>query len=220
MPRLIPVAGQKGGVGKTTTAMSLAAVTARSSRVLLVDVDPQQSATWWAERADEDLPFDFTNETDPGNLTRLRELPYDVIFIDTPGSLEGRDVLAAVLDAADFAILPTEPSPLSIAPLMRTISDVVRPRGVEYRVLLNKVDPRVPQDATDAEALLDGSGVDRFQTVVRNYKIHAMSPLEGKVVTQYSDSRIAAKAVDDYQRVALEMFAIWAHRSPVTVGAR
>ena len=126
MPRLIPVAGQKGGVGKTTTAMSLAAVTARSSRVLLVDVDPQQSATWWAERAEDNLPFDFTSDTDPSNLARLRELPYDVIFIDTPGSLEGRDVLAAVLDAADFAILPTEPSPLSIAPLMRTISDVVQ----------------------------------------------------------------------------------------------
>lgn len=220
MARLIPVAGQKGGVGKTTTAMSLAAVTAESSRVLLVDVDPQQSSTWWAERAGDDLPFDFASDTDPGNLARLRELPYDVVFIDTPGSLEGRDVLTAVLEAADFAILPTEPSPLSVAPLIRTVTEVVRPRGVDYRVLLNKVDPRVPQDATDAEGLLDGAGLHRFQTHVRNYKVHAMSPLEGKVVTQYTDSRIAAKAIDDYRRVALEMYAIWSRTPLAAAGAR
>lgn len=220
MPRLIPVAGQKGGVGKTTTAMSLAAVTAESSRVLLVDVDPQQSSTWWAERAGDELPFDFASDTDPTHLARLRELPYDVIFIDTPGSLESRDVLAAVLEAADFVILPTEPSPLSVAPLIRTVTDVVRPRGIDYRVLLNKVDPRVPQDALDAEALLDGANLHRFNAHVRNYKVHAMSPLEGKVVTQYPDSRIAAKAIDDYRRVALEMYAAWTQAPRVLVEAR
>lgn len=220
MPRLIPVAGQKGGVGKTTTAMSLAAVTAESSRVLLVDVDPQQSSTWWAERAGDDLPFDFASDTDPTHLARLRELPYDVIFIDTPGSLEGRDVLAAVLEAADFAILPTEPSPLSVAPLIRTVTEVVRPRGIDYRVLLNKVDPRVPQDAIEAEALLDGANLHRFNAHVRNYKVHAMSPLEGKVVTQYTDSRIAAKAIDDYRRVALEMYAAWTQAPRLLAEAR
>ena len=52
----ITVANVKGGVGKTTTAMFLAAGLARHGRTLLVDADPKGSALRWSEQAD-DLPF-------------------------------------------------------------------------------------------------------------------------------------------------------------------
>lgn len=79
--------------------------------------------------------------------------------------------------------------------------------------MLNKIDPRVPVELTDAEALLDGAGLLRFKSAIRDYKIHKMAPVEGKVVTQYADgdSRIAAKAREDYRRVALELTSLWAH---------
>ena len=43
--KVVAVVNQKGGAGKTTTTMNLAAVASEGSRVLVVDVDPQQSAT-------------------------------------------------------------------------------------------------------------------------------------------------------------------------------
>jgi chromosome partitioning protein len=208
--RVVAVAGQKGGVGKTTTAMSLAAVAAEAARVLVVDVDPQGSATWWAERAGEGLPFDFTADTNPEHLARLRAAPYDVVIVDTPGSLEAGDVLATVLAAADYAVLPTEPAALAIVPLITTVRSLVAPAGVAYRVLLNKVDPRSPGDVDDARALLNAQGIPMFSGIVRTYKAHERASLSGLVVTQYPEERATRNAVDDYRRVALELFATWA----------
>jgi chromosome partitioning protein len=211
--KLVAVANQKGGAGKTTTAMNLAAIAAENSRVLVVDVDPQQSSTWWASTAGDSLPFDFADNTDPGTLARLRALPFDVIFVDTPGNLTDSRILSAVLSVADFAIIPTEPEALCIPPMVRTLRTVVEPSETPYRVLLSKIDMRVPGQLEDAEALVDSLELPRFARAIRKYKIHSDAPIEGRVVTQYSPSRQTAKAIDDYRAVALELMTIWAHAS-------
>ena len=208
---VVAVVAQKGGVGKTTTAMSLAAICAEASRTFVVDVDPQQSATSWAEEAAA-LPFDFTTEGDVRQLAGLREAVsehFDVVFIDTPGSLEGGDMLATVVAAADYVIVPTEPAPLSVKPLIRTVHQVIAPTGVPYRVLVNKFDGRSPGMRDEAFDMLDAQGIRRFKAATRHLSIHASAPGDGLVVTQYPRGRYAIEAASEYRAVALEMFADW-----------
>jgi chromosome partitioning protein len=157
------------------------------------------------------LPFDFTDTTDPGTLARLRDLPFDVIFVDTPGNLTDSKILASVLSVADFAIIPTEPEALCIPPMVRTIRNFVEPSETPYRVLLSKIDMRIPGQLEDAEDLIDSLELPRFGRAIRKYKVHSDAPIEGKVVTQYLESRQTAKAIDDYRAVALELMSIWVH---------
>ena len=168
----------------------------------------------------EKLPFDLATDTNPAVLRRLRELAeYDVVIVDTPGSLESTDVLRAVIEASDYVILPTEPAGLSVAPLIKTIQRLVVPSGKPYRVLLNKVDPRSLTTAEEARQMLLRKNVPTFNVSVRHYVAHRDAPTAGEVVTQYSGDRHSAQAIDDYRRVALELFAEWSRATDTAEAA-
>lgn len=215
--RVVSVINQKGGAGKSTTVMNLAAVVAEHSRVLVVDVDPQMSVTSWATTAEElpedrKLPFDVVAETDVKVLAQLRGADYDTIFVDTPGNLENMTVLKAVVANYDFVILPTEPTALAMLPLVNTYRSIVEPGGVDYRVVITKVDSRSLVDATDAQEELRGAGLMVCKSFVRSYKVHERAPLTGQVVTTYDKTRAAEKAGGDYKDVSRELLSIWANQ--------
>lgn len=174
----------------------------------MISTDPQASTVWWADRVGNDLPFDFTHTTDPRDLEKLKTRlnQYQHIFIDSPGSLEKEYLLAAGLDEADDVIVPLPPEPLAFDPTHRTISVVLEPREISYRVVVNDWDPR---DGTiDRDETIDyitQKGWPRTGVVVRRYKVHTRASADGRVVTQYPRNRTSMEAREDFFRLALEL---------------
>ena len=117
---VITVVSQKGGAGKSTVTMQLAAGLARRGRrVEVVDLDIQESATRWAAAAPQDHPFParvhcFNADTHelPEKLLKWRKRA-DVILLDCPPSLDHPRTLAA-LNHTDLALIPVVPSPTDL----------------------------------------------------------------------------------------------------------
>ncbi len=225
------VLNQKGGVGKSTITVNLAAVTAdvlnhddsnASSPVAAVSVDPQGSAVWWAERIN-DLPFHIVQAHDDlAGLARLKTLrTIKHVYVDTPGWIDldvgasntdplGRgpaaDALRAVLDVADQVIIPIETEPLSFDPTARTINKVVKPRGLPYTVVINNWDPRDgTHDLNETKEFVKINKWPLAHTVIRHYKLHTRASADGMVVTEYPANRVALQAREDFYRFALEL---------------
>ncbi|MEU3282100.1 ParA family protein [Streptomyces antibioticus] len=223
---------QKGGVGKSTLTVNIAAVVAENlgavpdgnSPVVAVGIDPQGSTEKWAERVEEDaLPFDYMAASeDPGAVAELKQDPeVRRILADCPGFLDvngnastrdplgagpAADALRAILDVADRAIVPMTTEFLSREPTEYTIERVLKPRGIPFVVVVNLWDPRDGTDDRDETfRWIDRHGYPRAPHAIRRYKIHTHAAESGTVVTRYKESGTAYRAREDFYRLALHL---------------
>lgn len=147
---------QKGGAGKTTAATNLAVAARLAERqVVLVDLDPQGSAsTWHAVRQDRigaDVILEVANAT---TLARLLAKHKDaVVILDTPP--HNSMLTATVLDLVDMTIVPVRPSAFDLAAVSDTAQLIRRSRCGLVGSILSAVVPQSPVGADVGAALAD-----------------------------------------------------------------
>lgn len=204
--KIIAVVNGKGGVGKTTTSVSVASILAEKDKVLLLDADPQGSATWWSNRDSGKMGFKVEQESDPNSLARVKKIKgYDWIVVDTPPATGNLD--AAIIHA-DYLILPSAPAPMDLIALIETVRSFVLPRQKSYRVVLTKVDPRSIKEAIEAQNTLLELDIATCHAFIRLYKSYEKAVLEGLSITQLKGKQ-AKEAETDYRRVVEELKRDW-----------
>ncbi|MEM5583994.1 ParA family partition ATPase [Roseibium sp. AS2] len=199
--RILTVAQQKGGSGKTTLAVHLAVALARHSGepVAILDVDPQGSlGTWYEAREDrlgEDMTgLEFRTASGWGARREARALArsHGYVIVDTPPKTDV-DAKPAI-DAADFVIVPVQPTPVDLWATSQTIELAAR-EDTPALLVLNRVPPRASLTAEMAGAI-DTSGYDTLTARLGNRTVFAAAMGRGSTVTEVAPSSKAALEVN------------------------
>ena len=149
--RIIGVCGRKGGSGKTTTAVHLAAeMTTRKFSTILVDCDPQGSAKHWAAPGWLPMPVEHRPLHSDKDISRwsseIRALSADIVLLDSPPHLDA--ALGGVIGLSQIAVIPCGPSGLDLFATAETVGLVreirAAKKNAEPRITLvpNRVDQR------------------------------------------------------------------------------
>lgn len=194
---IIGIASHKGGVGKTTTAVHLAAILSERAPVLMIDADVNRSGLAWARRGN--LPFKVVDHLAAVRYTR--DSTYQHIIIDTAAH-PSRDELEAMIEGCDHLLILTEPEVMSLDVLPAMLDDLAALGSQTHRVLLTKVSPR--SEAIEARAAIEQLNVRTFKRHIRAFAAYRLAALRGTTVNLVHDD-YAETAWGDYLAIAGEL---------------
>jgi chromosome partitioning protein len=210
--KIIAVVNQKGGAGKTTLSMQLAgSLSYRKNKVLVVDADPQGTATRWAASADDQKLFPASViGLSAANSKIHREVKkfindYQIIIIDCPPAADSLVPQSALL-IADLALVPIIPSPLDmwatigIKEVIHNVSELNE--DLQARLVLNQCQPNTTL-AKEALEVLPEFGIELCQTFLQSRQVYRQSAVFGQTVHEFGSK--AKEAIEEIEALTDEL---------------
>ncbi|MBW4549019.1 MAG: AAA family ATPase [Symplocastrum torsivum CPER-KK1] len=210
---IIALINQKGGCGKTTTAVHFSywLATKKKTKVLLVDADAQQSSSGWLEGMESPIPHKVV-QTPDDLLEQIPELAKQCsqLVVDGPASLA--EATRAILFRADLAIIPVQPTGVdlrSASEAVRLIKQAQSVRGgpPAAAVFLSRA-VKGTKLKDEAIALLSQTPeVTMLKTVI--HQKQAIADTSGQSATVWDlPSRPAKESGQEYERLFKEILAL------------
>ncbi len=200
--RVLALASQKGGSGKTTLSGHLAVQAQRAGAgpVVLIDIDPQGSlADWWNEREAEYPAFAQTTVARlAADLEVLRQQGFKLAVIDTPPAITM--AIQSVISVAELVVVPTRPSPHDLRAVGATV-DLCDRAG---KPLIFVVNAATPKAKITSEAAIALSQHGTVAPITLHHRVdYAASMIDGRTVME----------VDPNGRSAQEVVHLWTYIS-------
>ncbi len=210
---IIALINQKGGCGKSTTAVHFTywLATNKKKKVLLVDADAQQSSSEWLSGMEVAIPYKVV-QTPDDLLEQIPELAgqYSLVIVDGPASLA--EATRAILFRADLAIVPVQPTGVdlrSASDAMRLIRQAQSVRGgfPNAAVFLSRA-VKGTKLKDEAIALLSKTPeVSLLKTVIHQKQAIADTSGQSATVWDFPGAR-AKESVQEYERLFKEILSM------------
>lgn len=204
--KTLSLIAQKGGTGKTTLSIHLAVQASQDGlKILLVDIDPQASATAWWRRREAKRPelIQSQGEQLPGLLEAAAQQGYDLAIIDTaPHSSQASTRCARV---SDQVLIPSRPAILDLDAIGAS-TQLVADIGVRAEIVLNGCPPPTrygePQIVAEAREALQVYAVPVCELAIGQRAAFSHALIDGRAVSEFERK---GKAAQELERLWLHL---------------